>query len=223
MMAVPNGAVCDCGCGMVRIGEQTIERLTYLSAQLRVIEERYPKYVCRDCDKIVQAPVPKRAFVRTRFDDHLVAGLAVSKFADYLPNYRQEQIFKRPGIKLHRSAMGRLIDQAVVALLPLYGVLNGDLKSSSKLLMDETTLAQLMPGTGKTKTCFVWALCRDDRRWEGNAHPAVAFHFEQSLKGEHAEEILEGFKGTLQVDGCAGYNRLTRDSRDGGPSTLAYC
>jgi transposase len=222
-IALPNGAVCDCGCGMVRIGEQTIERLTYVPAQLRVIEERYLKYVCRDCDKIVQATVPKRAFEQTRFDDHLIAGLAVSKFADYMPNYRQEQIFKRSGVKLHRSTMGRLMDQAVDALLPLYEVLNDDLKSSSKLLMDETTLAQLMPGTGKTKTCFVWALCRDDRRWKGNAHPAVTFHFEQSRKGEHAEDILDGFKGTLQVDGYAGYNRLTRDSRDGGPLTLAYC
>lgn len=219
----PNGAVCDCGCGMVRIGEQTIERLTFVPAQLRVIEERYPKYVCRDCDKIVQAPVPKRAFEQTRFDDRLIAGLAVSKFADYMPNYRQEQIFKRSGIKLHRSTMGRLMDQAVDALLPLYDVLNDDLKSSSKLLMDETTLAQLMPGTGKTKSCFVWALCRDDRRWKGNAHPGVAFLFKQSRKGEHAEEILDGFKGTLQVDGYAGYNRLTSDSRNGGPLILAYC
>ncbi len=222
-IAPPNGAVCDCGCGMVRIGEQTIERLTYVPAQVRVIAETYPKYVCRSCDKLVQAPVLKRAFEQTRFDDHLIAGLAVSKFADYMPNYRQEQIFMRSGVKLHRSTMGRLMDQAVDALLPLYGVLNNDLKSSSKLLMDETTLAQLMPGTGKTKTCFVWALCRDDRRWKGNAHPAVAFHFEQSRKGEHAEVILDGFKGTLQVDGYAGYNRLTSDSRDGGPITLAYC
>jgi transposase len=217
------GSVCGCGCDMIQFGEQTIERLTYVPAQLRVIEETYPKFVCRHCDKLVQAPVPKRAFEQTRFDDRLIAGLAVSKFADYIPNYRQEQIFMRSGVKLHRSTMSRLMDQAVDALLPLYDVLNADLKSSSKLLMDETTLAQLMPGTGKTKTCFVWALCRDDRRWKGNAHPAVAFHFKQSRKGEHAEEILEGFNGTLQVDGYAGYNRLTRDSRDGGPIELAYC
>lgn len=219
----PNGSVCECGCGMRLIGEQTIERLTYKPAEVRVIEERYPKYVCQNCDRFVQAPVPKRAFDQTRFDDRLITGLAVSKFADYIPNYRQEQIFMRSGVKLHRSTMGRLMDQAVDALLPLYDALNNDLKSSSKLLMDETTLAQLMPGTGKTKTCFVWALCRDDRRWKGNAHPSVAFHFKQSRKGEHAEDILDGFNGTLQVDGYAGYNRLTRESRVGGPVELAYC
>ncbi|WP_341367595.1 IS66 family transposase zinc-finger binding domain-containing protein [Yoonia sp. BS5-3] len=52
------GSVCECGCGMALIGEQTIERLTYKPAEVRVIEERYPKYVCRNCDRLVQAPVP---------------------------------------------------------------------------------------------------------------------------------------------------------------------
>ncbi len=146
-----NGSICDCGRGMFQFGEQKIERLTYVPAQLRLIEETYTKFVCRNCDKVVQAPVPKRAFEQTRFDDHLIAGLAVSKFADYMPNYRQEQIFMRSGVKLHRSTMGRLMDQAVEALFPIHEALNADLKSSSKLLMDETTLAQLMPGTGKPR------------------------------------------------------------------------
>ncbi len=154
VISPPNGSVCDCGCNMAQIGEQTIERLTYKPAEVRVIEERYPKYVCRNCDRLVQAPVPKRAFEQTRFDDRLIAGLSVSKFADFIPNYRQEQVFMRSGLKFHRSTMGRLMDQAVDALLPLYDILNDDLKSSSKLLMDETTLAQLMPGTGKTKNVF---------------------------------------------------------------------
>ncbi|MDA5555139.1 IS66 family transposase zinc-finger binding domain-containing protein [Shimia sp. MMG029] len=99
------GSICGCGCNMRPFGEQIIERLTFVPAQLRVIEEHYPKYVCRTCDKFVQAPVPKRAFEQTRFDDQLIAGLAISKFADFIPNYRQEQIFKRSGVQLHRSSI----------------------------------------------------------------------------------------------------------------------
>ena len=41
--------------------------------------------------------------------------------------------------------------------------------------------------------------------------------------GEHAERFLDGFGGILQVDGYAGYNRLTRQDRPGGPLRLAYC
>jgi|GEM_PF-6399622 len=86
------------------LSEHVIERLTFIPAQLRVIEEHYPKYACRACDKFVQAPIPKRALVQTRFDDQLIAGLVVSKLADFIPNYRQEQIFKRSGVQLHRSS-----------------------------------------------------------------------------------------------------------------------
>ncbi|MDA5555140.1 IS66 family transposase [Shimia sp. MMG029] len=115
------------------------------------------------------------------------------------------------------------MNSATDALWPVFEALERDLKSNSKLYMDETVLAQLDPGTGKTKTCYVWALCRDDRRWKGNSNPGVVFHFKQSRHGKHAEEILKGFSGTLQVDGYTGYNRLTSKGRDGGPITLAYC
>ena len=63
-----NGTICTCGCGMRRIGEQIIERLTYKPAEVRVIEEHYPKYTCRSCDRFVQAHVPKRAFDYTRYE-----------------------------------------------------------------------------------------------------------------------------------------------------------
>lgn len=217
------GATCRCGSELRKVGEQVIERLGYEPAKIYVIEEHYPKYTCHCCGKFVQARVPKQAFDYTKFDDPLIAGLLVGKFADFLPNYRQEEILKRSGIKLPRSTMSRLNTQAVDALLPVFDALQADLKSSSKLLMDETVMPQLLPGNGRTKTGYAWALCRDDRRWLGNAPPGVVFNFRQSRGGEHAEEILQGYRGILQVDGYGGYNRLTRADRVGGPLTLAFC
>ncbi|MFS4439515.1 IS66 family transposase [Paracoccaceae bacterium GXU_MW_L88] len=217
------GVGCGCGFEPRKVGEQIIERLTYEPAKVYVVEEHYPKYACRCCGKFVQARVLKQAFDYTRFDDSLIAGLLVGKFADFIPNYRQEEISKRSGIKLPRSTMSRLTTQAVDALLPVFYALEADLKSSSKLLMDETVMPQLLPGNGRTKTCFAWALCRDDRRWLGNAPPGVVFNFRQSRGGEHAEDILRGYRGILQVDGYAGYNRLAKLDREGVPLTLAYC
>ncbi len=69
----------------------------------------------------------------------------------------------------------------------------------------------------------MWAMCRDDRRWKGNQPPAVAFNFALSREGIHAEKFLGGFAGTLQVDGYAGYNRLTALDRIGAPINLTYC
>ncbi|WP_227270044.1 IS66 family transposase [Roseobacter weihaiensis] len=155
---------------LCKIGEQIIERLTYKPAEVRVIEEHYLKYTCRTCDRFVQAPVPKRAFDYTRFDDRMIAGLAVGKFADFLPNYRQEEIFKRAGVRFHRSTMGRLMTQAVNALTPLHEALDADLKSGSKLFMDETTMPQLLPGNVALRSEIARSsvsilACRQYRPW----------------------------------------------------------
>ncbi|CUX63061.1 hypothetical protein AGR6A_Lc190029 [Agrobacterium sp. NCPPB 925] len=41
--------------------------------------------------------------------------------------------------------------------------------------------------------------------------------------GIHAERILQGFSGILQVDGYAGYNRLIAPDRVCADTRLAYC
>ena len=81
----------------------------------------------------------------------------------------------------------------------------------------------LDPGKRKTKTGYFWALARDDRPWGGGASPGVAFTYAPGRGGQHAERILQGFGGILQVDGYAGYNRLLAPDRVGPDIQLAYC
>lgn len=214
---------CACGCGTVRIGEEVLEKLAYKPAEIYVIEERYPKYTCRYCDRFVQAKVPQRALDHTRFDDSLAVGILVAKYADFLPLYRLQQIFGRSGVQLNRSTLSRLTERAGHLLKPIYEALVADIKSDTKIFADETRIPVLQPGLGKTNTCYAWAICRDDRRWRGNKASAAAFHFATSRGGVHAETLLSDFHGTLQVDAYAGYNVLTRSDRVGGPLTLAFC
>ena len=81
----------------------------------------------------------------------------------------------------------------------------------------------LDPGSRKTKTGYFWALARDDRPWGGDDPPGVAFTYAPGRGGIHAERILHGFSGILQVDGYAGYNRLIAPERVGPDIRLAYC
>ena len=97
------------------------------------------------------------------------------------------------------------------------------LKASGKLFMDETTAPVLDPGRGRTKTGYLWALARDDRGWAGPDPPGVVYFYAPGRGGAHAERFLEGFSGVLQTDAYAGYNRLLRVDRAGGPIRLAYC
>lgn len=220
----PENTICSCGCAMQRIGEDRSERLDVIPAQYRVIVTLRPKYACRSCqDGVVQAPAPARLIEGGLPTEALIAQVLVDKFADHLPLYRQAQIMARQGIELDRSTLADWVGRAAFELRPVFERLAAQLKTSSKLFMDETPVPVLDPGRGKTKTGYLWALARDDRPWGGADPPAVAYFYAPSRAGKHGEGFLAGFQGKLQVDGYQGYNRLSDARRADGAIRLAYC
>ena len=222
----PASLECPCGCGrMHQIGEDRTERLDIVPAQLRVLVDIRPKYACRICsDGVTQAPAAPRLIEGGLPTEGAIAHVLVSKFADPLPFYRQGQILARSGIQVDRSTLADWAGTAAFHLGPVVDRLAERIKSSGKLFMDETTAPVLDPGRGRTKTGYLWALARDDRPWGGEDPPGVVFTYQPSRAGAHAEQILQGFDGILQLDGYTGYDRLTRPSRKGGaPITVAHC
>uniref|UniRef100_UPI001F0D0DDC IS66 family transposase n=1 Tax=Poseidonocella sp. HB161398 TaxID=2320855 RepID=UPI001F0D0DDC len=222
----PASLDCPCGCGrMHKIGEDRSERLDIVPAQFRVIVTIRPRYACRVCtDGVTQAPAPAHLIEGGLPTEAMIAHVAVCKYADHLPLYRQSQIFARSGLSIDRSTLAGWVGTAAFHLGPVVDRLAEHLKSSSKLFMDETTAPVLDPGCGKTKTGFLWALARDDRGWGGDDPPGVVYFYAPGRGGEHAETFLNGFDGILQLDGYPGYSRLTRPSRKGGaPVTVAHC
>ncbi|MEP4194449.1 MAG: IS66 family transposase, partial [Aliishimia sp.] len=215
--------LCACGCGYRLVGTEVRERLAYKEAEIYVIKEIYSKNACKNCGHFAQRPVPEHPFDGSGFDTSMFIAVLIKKYADFLPLNRIKDIFGRKGVYIDRSTLSRLMKKAKDALKPIYEALLADIKLASKLHMDETHLGQLFPGLGKLKTCRIWALCRDDRRWGGNKPPAVAFKYTQTREGIHAETMLSGFEGILQVDAYSGYNRLTSSTRIGSPIKLAFC
>lgn len=214
----------SCACGAERhvIGEDVSERLDIIPAQFRVIVTRRPKYACRACEGgITQAPAPAHIIAGGMPTEATLAHVLVSKYADHLPLYRQAQIYSRQGIDLDRSTLAAWVGKSAFELTPIYDAMMANLKSSTKLFMDETPAPVLSPGRKKTKTGYFWALARNDRPWVGDDPPGVAFTYAPGRSGHHADTILNGFSGTLQVDGYAGYNRLLK--RPAQDVTLAYC
>lgn len=216
----PESTLCDRGHERHVIGEDISERLNIVPARFRVIVTRRPKYACRSCGgDIVQAPA--HLIPGGMPTEAMVAHVIVSKYADHMPLYRQAQIYSRQGIDLDRSTLAAWVGRAAFELKPVYDALLADLKRSTKLFMDETKAPVLDPGRRKTKTGYFWALARDDRPWGGDDPLGVAFTYAPGCSGQYAEDILEGFAGTLQVDGYAGYNRLLK--RPAQDIELAYC
>ena len=66
-------------------------------------------------------------------------------------------------------------------------------------------------------------MARDDRPWGSTSPPGVVFTYAPGRGGQHAERILQGFGGILQVDGYAGYNRMIAADRIGQGIQLAHC
>ena len=90
---------------------------------------------------------------------------------------------------------------------------------SAKLHGDDIPVPVLAPGNGKTKTGRLWTYVRDDRPAGDTAAPAVWFAYSPDRKGEHPQQHLSGFTGTLQADGYAGFQRLY----EGGQIQEAAC
>lgn len=220
----PGSTVCPCGGDLHVIGEDVSERLDVVPAQFRVIVTRRPKYACRGCEGgITQAPAPAHVIRGGLPTEALIAHVLVSKFADHSPLYRQAQIYSRQGIDLDRSTLANWVGKAAFELRPVFDCLLNNLKTSTKLYMDETRAPVLDPGRHRTKTGYFWALARDDRPWNGDDPPGVVYSYAPGRSGKFGEAILDGFSGIVQVDGYGGYNRLSKPKRKGGPIQLAYC
>jgi transposase len=198
---------CPCCSGALhRIGEERSEQLDVVPARLRVLVTVRPKYACRTCEEgIMQAPAPARLIPGGLPSDALVAHVAVAKYADHLPLYRQAQIFARQGIALDRSTMADWMGIAAFMVRPLHERMLALMMTAARLFADETTAPVLDPGRGRTKTGKFWAYARDDRPWGGSDPPCVVYVYAPDRKAIRPAAHLAGFEGVLQVDGYSAY------------------
>ena len=216
---------CACGsCARVKIGEDVTERLDVIAPKFRVIVTRRPRYACTACrENIVQAPAPAHLIEGGLPTERLLASIAVSKYADGLPLYRQEAIYAREKVELGRNLIANWMGHVGFHLEPLAERLFGHIRAGERIFADETTLPVLSPGRGKTKTGYLWTYLRDDRSYGGSGSPIVVYRFEDSRRAECLERHLAGWSGLLQCDGYAAYRKLAETDRPGGAATLACC
>jgi transposase len=211
------------GLEKVCIGEDVSERLDVTPVKFRVIVTRRPKYAWRGRDGVFQAPAPAHLIEGGIPTEALLAQIAVAKYADGLPLYRQEAIYARDGVELDRSLMAQWMGHVGFELEPLADAILNHVKQGERVFADETTLPTLAPGSGKVKTAWLWAYARDDRPFGGSGPPMVAYRFEDSRSGDCVARHLAGYRGILQVDGYAAYNRLAKPARTNDVVQLAGC
>lgn len=208
-----------CGGALHAVGESVSEMLDWVPAQLRVVRIARPKYACRACGTIAQAPAPERPIAGGLATPALLAQVLIAKYCDHTPLYRQSQIFARHGVDLSRSTLAGWVGGACWWLEALHDRLCKNVFASNHLFADDTPIPVLDPGRGRTKTGRLWVYAREQRSWGGPEPPAAIYLYAPDRKAERPATHLGGFKGVLHVDGYAGFERLTAS----GDIVLAAC
>ncbi|EPG4194842.1 transposase, partial [Pseudomonas aeruginosa] len=103
----PENTQCACGCQLQRVGEDVSEKLDYTPGVFTVEQHVRGKWICRQCETLIQAPVPAQVIDKGIPTAGLLAHVMVAKFADHLPLYRQEKIFGRAGLAIARSTLAQ--------------------------------------------------------------------------------------------------------------------
>ena len=208
----PDTTVCGCGCALKRIGEDVAEKLDYTPGVFTVERHLRGKWVCAKCETLVQAPVPAHVIDKGLPTTGLLAQVLVAKYADHQPLYRQEGIFARAGMSLARSTLAQWVGACGVALQPLVDAVKAEMLTRSALHADETPVAMLKPGHGKTHRAYLWSYgttVYDELK-------AVVFDFAETRGGRHAQAFLgvdtdAAWRGMLICDDYAGYKALFGD------------
>ena len=200
----PEQTVCRCGCALKRIGEDVSEKLDYTPGIFRVERHIRGKWACAKCQTLLQAPVPAQVIDKGLPTGGLLAQVLVAKYADHAPLYRQEGIFARAGLALPRSTLAQWVGICGVRLQPLVDALKAALLERAVLHADETPVAMLAPGKGKTHRAYIWTYSStafDSLR-------GVVYDFADSRAAAHPKGFLGDWRGKLVCDDYSGYKGL---------------
>jgi transposase len=206
----------QCGCGQLKslIGEEISEKLDYIPARLQVERHIRLKYACKSCEgveddgpTVMIAPPPIQLIPKSNCTAGLLAHIAVSKFADGLPLYRQQKIFDRLGIDLSRAVMAKWMVQAAPSCAGLIDLLQEEIRGGPLIGIDESPLQVLNEaGRDNTTKSYMWVY-----RGGQPDRPTLLYQYYRTRSGRVALEFLEDYHGYIQSDDFAGYDHLDQN------------
>ncbi len=193
----------DCGAVRTGIGEELREQLEFKPASLIVIEHVRPKYACKACQaNVVIAERLPEPIEKGLPGPGLLTHVIVCKYADHLPLYRQEGIFRRHGVELSRQTMSDWMAVCAELLEPIVKAMHREILKSRVIQTDDTTVPVLDRNLGKTRTGRLWDYLGD------RDHPYLVYDYTPDRSSEGPLRMLEGYEGYLQADAYSGYDAI---------------
>ena len=192
-----------CGTALEKFGEEVTRQLDYVPASFFLKEHVRFKYACPCCKNGVKiSEMPWQPIEKGMPGAGLLANVLVSKYADHLPLYRQEQIYARQEIDLSRKTMCDWVRACAKLLLPLYERLKRDVLASKVVHTDDTPVPVQDRSRDKTRQGRLWVYVGDAD------HAHVVYEYTASRSREGPLNFLAGYRGYLQADAYPGYDSL---------------
>ncbi len=188
------------------IGEVVSEQLDIVPAKIQVIRHVRKKYAC-SCGRCIRtAALAPQPIPKSLASAGLLAHIAVSKYTDALPLYRQEQILTRIGVDIPRATLASWMIQAGALIQPLINLLRERLLDYDIIQVDETTVQVLKePDKAAQSKSYLWV-----QRGGPPDQPIVLYDYDPSRSGQVPLRLLAGYTGYLQTDGYEGYRAVVQ-------------
>jgi transposase len=209
---------CSC-CGEQRqeIGSEESWQIEYLPGHFERLQHVRKKYACAKCElagenpQITTAAKAETAIEKGFAGPGLLAYIVTSKFADYLPLYRLEDIFERQGFAISRATQSVWCGDVADLVEPLYRQMAERVRQSHVVATDDTVCPML--GPGQTQSARMWVYVGDE------ANPYNVFDFTLNRGREGPKEFLKDYTEVLLADAYGGYNGVVA----GNAITRAGC
>ena len=207
--------MCPC-CRIERqeIGEEESWQIEYIPGRFERIRHVQKKYACAGCEKAGENPrmevaaKPETAIDKGMAGPGLLAYIISSKFSDYLPLYRLEDIFERQGFEISRATQSIWCGDVGDLVTPLYELMRDRVRQSHVVATDDTIMP--MQSAGKTQSARMWVYVGDA------AHAYNVFDFTLNRGRDGPRHFLGDYRQVLLADGYGGYdgvvvgNEITR-------------
>jgi len=192
----------QCGSGKAALTPEVTKELERVPSHLFVREYHREKCACRACGgEITTAPAPSRPIEKGIAGPALMAQVVSDKFCEHLPLYRQEQRFKREGVKLSRQTLCGWLPQLDRYTGHIVRAMKKDLLEGGYIQADETPILVQDPRTrGKHHRGFIWPY--------GRPHGPVVFDFRMNRARAGPVGFLKDYEGILQHDGYQAYGHV---------------
>jgi transposase len=196
----PGGDLSD----MVCIGKEITEELECEPARFYIKRYIRYKYAAKNGEGVKIGELPERVIDKGIPGAGLLAMILTDKYMDHLPLYRQKQRFARENIQIASSTIEGWTKEALIKLHPLYEQLIFDTKAKGYLQVDETPIRVLdSDKKGAAHQGYYWV-------YHAPLEGAVLFDYSPTRGSNAPLPILGSFRGYLQTDGYAVYEKYAR-------------